>query len=103
MRGQPQVGLRCFIWTTCINEFSTGSSGPGPPPLLRREETAILSVPQGLVEAQASRRFQNDGGTDQAGRPHRQSAPTGDEAVRKAEMGRSEERRVGKGSGVRGG
>src|SRR5438309_6268495 len=49
-----------------INEFSTGSSGPGPPPLLGREEAAILSVPQGLVEAQESRRFQNDGGTDQA-------------------------------------
>ena len=70
-----------------INEFSTGSSGPGPPPLLGREEAAILSAPQGLVEAQESRRFQNDGGTDQAGRPHQQSAPTGDEAVRKAEMG----------------
>ena len=44
-----------------INEFSTGSSGPGRPPLLGREETAILSAPQGLVEAQESRRFQNDG------------------------------------------
>ena len=70
-----------------INEFSTGSSGPGPPPLLGREEAAILSVPQGLVEAQESRRFQNDGGTDQAGRPYQQSAPTGDEAVGKAERG----------------
>jgi len=39
------------------------------------------------VEAQESRSFQNDGRTDQAGRPHPQSAPTGDEAVRKAEMG----------------
>jgi hypothetical protein len=70
-----------------INEFSTGSSGPRPPPLLGREEAAILSVPQGLVEAQESRRFQNDGGTDQAGRPHQQSAPTGDEAIREAEIG----------------
>src|SRR5947207_15219559 len=43
-----------------INEFSTGSSGPGPP-LLGREEQAILSVPQGLVEAQEGRRSQNDG------------------------------------------
>ena len=56
-------------------------------PLLGREEAAILSVPQGLVEVQESRRFQNDGGTDQAGWPHQQSAPTGDEAVRKAERG----------------
>src|SRR5438552_11400597 len=39
-----------------INEFSTGSSRPGPPPLLGREEAAILSVPQGLVKAQESRR-----------------------------------------------
>src|SRR5437764_14482474 len=70
-----------------INEFSTGSSRPGPPPLLGREEAAILSVPQGLVKAQESRRFQNDGGTDQAGWPHQQSARTGEDAVRKAERG----------------
>jgi len=87
MRGQPQVGFALLHLDDGINEFSTGSSGPGPPPLLGREEAAILSVPQGLVEAQESRRFQNDGGTDQAGRPHQQSAPTGDEAVRKAERG----------------
>src|SRR6266581_945997 len=80
-------GIKLLHLDDGINEFSTGSSGPGPPPLLGREEVAILSVPQGLVEAQASRRFQNDGGTDQAGRRHQQSAPTGDEAVRKAEMG----------------
>src|SRR5262249_42158473 len=70
-----------------INEFSAGSFGPGPAPVLGREEAAILSVPQGLVEAQESRRFQNNGGTDQAGRRHPQSAPTGDEAVPKAGMG----------------
>ncbi len=87
MRGQPQVGFALLHLDDGINEFSTGSSGPGPPPLLAREEAAILSVPQGLVEAQESRRFQNDGGTDQAGRPYQQSAPTGDEAVGKAEMG----------------
>jgi hypothetical protein len=39
------------------------------------------------VEAQESRRFQNDGRTDQAGRPHQQSAATGNEAIREAEMG----------------
>ena len=44
-----------------INEFSTGFSGPGPPPLLGREEAAILSVPQSLVEAQEGRRSENDG------------------------------------------
>ena len=36
---------------------------------------------------QEGRRFQNDGGTDQAGRPHKQSAPTGDEAIREPEIG----------------
>ena len=64
-----------------------GPLGPGPLLCWGREEAAILSAPQGLVEAQESRRFQNDGGMDQAGRPHQQSAPTGDEAVRKAERG----------------
>src|SRR6266699_5107701 len=87
MRGQPQVGLRCFIWTTASTSSLRGTLGPGLLLLLGREEAAILSVPQGLVEAKESRRFQNDGGTDQAGRTHQQSAPTGDEAVRKAERG----------------
>src|SRR6266446_9000229 len=64
-----------------INEFSTGSSGPGPPPLLGCEEQAILSVPQSLVEAQEGRRSQNDGGTDQAGGANEESTQTGDGAI----------------------
>jgi hypothetical protein len=39
------------------------------------------------VEAQESRKFQNDGGTDEPGRPHQQSAPTRDEAIQQAEVG----------------
>jgi hypothetical protein len=31
--------------------------------------------------------FQNDGRTDQSGWPYKQSAPTGDEAIREAEIG----------------
>jgi len=64
-----------------------GPFGRGLPLALGGEEAAILSVPQGLVEAQESRRFQNDGRTDQPGRPHKQSAPTGDDTIREAEIG----------------
>src|SRR5208283_6184533 len=36
MRGQPQVGLRCFIWTTASRSSLLGPFGPGLP--LRWEE-----------------------------------------------------------------
>src|SRR6266571_4050823 len=29
MRGQPQVGLRCFIWTTASMSSLRGALGPG--------------------------------------------------------------------------
>ena len=35
---------------------------------------------------QKGRRLQNDGRTNQPGRPHQESAPTGDDAIRKAEI-----------------
>src|SRR6266704_3232574 len=31
MRGQPQVGLRCFIWTTASRNSLLGPLGPGLP------------------------------------------------------------------------
>src|SRR6266481_4479225 len=31
MRGQPQVGLRCFIWTTASRSSLLGPLGPGLP------------------------------------------------------------------------
>ncbi len=39
------------------------------------------------MKVQEGRRFQNDGRTAQSGRSDKQSAPTGDEAIRQAEMG----------------
>jgi hypothetical protein len=44
-----------------FNEFFGGAFGAGPTPALGGEESAILAVPQSLVEAQEGRRFQNDG------------------------------------------
>ena len=38
------------------------------------------------MEAQESRRFQNNSRTDQPGRPHKQGAPAGDDAIREAEI-----------------
>jgi hypothetical protein len=39
-----------------------------------------------LVKAQEGRRHQNKGRTDQPGRRYQQRAPTGDEAIREAEI-----------------
>ena len=44
-----------------FNEFFVGSFWAGPPLALGGEEQSIFSVPQSLVEAQESRRFQYDG------------------------------------------
>jgi hypothetical protein len=41
------------------------------------------------VKVQQGRRLQNDGRTDQPGRLHQQSAPTGDDAIRQAEIWRA--------------
>jgi hypothetical protein len=43
-----------------FNEFFVGSFWAGLTPALGCEEQAIFSVRQSLVEAQESRRFQND-------------------------------------------
>jgi hypothetical protein len=47
----------------------------------------VLALGQDLVKVQKGRRLQNNGRTDQPGRSHKQSAPAGDEAIRKAEIG----------------
>ena len=38
------------------------------------------------MKVQERRGLQNDGRTDQPARPHKQSAPTGDDAIREAEI-----------------
>ena len=65
-----------------VNEFFGGTLGTGLVPAFRGEEQAVLALGQDLVKVQKGRRLQNDGRTDQPGRPHKQSAPTGNEAIR---------------------
>ena len=47
----------------------------------------VIAPGQYLVKVQKGRRLQHDGRTDEPGRSHKQSAPAGDEAIRKAEIG----------------
>ena len=65
-----------------VNEFLGGTLGTGLAPAFRGEKQAVLALGRDLVKVQKGRRFQNDGRTDQPGRPHKQSAPTGDDAIR---------------------
>jgi hypothetical protein len=70
-----------------INEFFGRALGTGFAPAFRGEEQAVLALSQDLVKMQESRRLQHDGRTNQAGGPHKQSAPTGDEPIREAKIG----------------
>ena len=53
-------GLRCFIWTTASISSWLGPFGPGLRLRLDEKSRRYFRVPQGLVEAQQSRRFQYD-------------------------------------------
>jgi hypothetical protein len=69
-----------------IPEFFGRAPGTGLEPALRGEEQAVLALGKDLVKVQKGRRLQNDGRTEQPGRPHKESAPTGDDAIGKAEI-----------------
>jgi hypothetical protein len=70
-----------------FDEFFVGSSGSGLAPAFRGKKQAVLALGQDLLKVQKGRRLQHDGGTDDPGRLHKQSAPAGDEAIREAKMG----------------
>jgi len=79
-------GIALFGGDNRINEFFGRAPGTGLEPALRREEQAVLALGKDLVKVQKGRRLQNDGRTEQPGRPHKESAPTGDDAIREAEI-----------------
>ena len=85
-RAAPE-GIALFGGDNRVNEFLRGALGTGLAPAFRREEQAVLALGHDLVKAQESRRLQNKGRTDQPGRLNKQRAPTGDEAIREAEIG----------------
>src|SRR5215470_19717749 len=87
MRGQPQKGLRCLVATIASMSSWEGPLGPGLRLHFGEKSRRYLRLVQDLVKVQQGRRFQNDGRTDQPGRPHEQSAPSGDDAIRLAEIG----------------
>ena len=70
-----------------VNEFFGGTLGTGLALAFRGEKQAVLALGQDLVKVQKGRRLQSDGQTEQPGRPHKQSAPTGDDAIRQAKIG----------------
>ena len=70
-----------------VNEVLGGTLGTGLAPDFGGEEQAVLALSEDLVKMQEGRRLQHDGRTDPPGRPHKQSAPAGDEPIREAEVG----------------
>jgi hypothetical protein len=87
IRGQPQLGLRRFISTTASMSSFFGPFGPGRRPW--RKQHAVLSFHQHIMEMQQGGRLQNDGGAENACRPHEKGAQTGDDAIRLAQIGRT--------------
>ena len=85
-RAAPE-GIALLGGDNRLNEFLGRALGTGLGPAFRREEQAVLALGQDLVKAQEGRRLQNKGRTDQPGRLYKQRAPTGDEAIREAEIG----------------
>jgi hypothetical protein len=80
-------GIALFGGDDRVPEFWGRTLGTGLGPGFRREEQAVLALGQDLVKAQEGRRLQNKGRTDQPARLYKQRAPTGDEAIREAEIG----------------
>ena len=70
-----------------VDEFFGRTLGSGPAPAFGGEEQAVLALGEDLVKVQQGGRFQNDGRTDQPGGPQEQSAPTGNDTIREAEVG----------------
>jgi hypothetical protein len=85
--GAAPGGIALLSGENRANEFFGGTLGTGLAPASRGEKQAVLALGQDLVKVQKGRRLQNNGRTDQPGRSHKQSAPTGDEAIREAEIG----------------
>jgi hypothetical protein len=84
--GQPQLGLRRFIFNYGVDEFFLRSIGARPTPALGRKQHAVLSSPQQAREMQQSGGLQNDGGAENACRAHEKSAQTGDDRIRGAQF-----------------
>src|SRR6266851_737967 len=56
---------------------------------LGRKQHAVLSSAQHVMEMQQSGRLQNDGGAENARRAHEKGAQTGDDTIRRAQIGRT--------------
>ena len=80
-RAAPE-GIALLGGDNRLNEFFGWALGTRFEPAFRGEVQAVLALCQDLVKAQEGGRLQNDGRTDQPGWPHKQAAPTGDDAIR---------------------
>ena len=70
-----------------LDELLGRALGTRLAPDLGREEPVVLAPGQDSVKVQEGRRLYHDGRADPPGGPHKQGAPTGKEAIRKAEVG----------------
>ena len=87
--GTAPVGITSFHCHDDIDEFFFRSLRAWPTRALGRKQHAVLSFPQHIVEMQQSCRPQNDGRTKKAGRAHEKGAQTGDNAIGRAQVGRT--------------
>src|SRR5262252_485954 len=72
-----------------VDEVFVGSLRAGATLVSGRKQDAVLSFAQHTLEMQQSGRLQNDGGTQDTRRAHEQSAQTGDNPVRRTQVGRT--------------
>src|SRR5205814_3600906 len=89
IRGQPQLGLRCFIFDYRMNKFCARALWAGLSKAIRGEQGAILSLAQGLVKGKQCRRLQDDCGTEQTSWWHQECHPAGKNTLPRAAIGES--------------
>ena len=80
-------GIPSFGGDNDVNEVLRGTLRTGLGLAFRGEEEVVLALSEDLVKVQEGRRLQHDGRAGPPGGPHKQTAPTGEDAIREAEVG----------------
>src|SRR5215813_1588699 len=82
------VGIPPFHFDNGADEFFLRPLWARPTSTLRREQLAVLALPQQVVEIQQSGKLQHNGRTDKTCRANEQGTQTGDDPIRSAQLGR---------------
>jgi hypothetical protein len=87
--GTAPAGIAPFHFEDGVNQYSIRSFRAGLAPTFGGKQHAVLSFSQNVVEMQQSGRLQNDGDAENAARVHEQGAQTGDNPIRRPQVGRT--------------